>query len=268
MSVIGINGRCIEGQPTGVGRYLSNLLHCRGKNSEQHHHFIIYTKSGTTVIDDFLRTHPCFEVKKIRTLNLPWSKKGLGWEQLFLAAELSQNMPDVFFSPLYKTPWYCRPACVQTIHDVSYEAHPEWFNPLSRWSLRIFSRRGTKKRKSIDTTYQGAVAFFYPSVYEGFGFPVLEAMACGTPVVTVSAASLPEVAGDAVLFVDPYDVQEISATMFRLATDEGLRQRLREKGLVRAKEFSWERCVRETMAVLEAVADGKMEILKPKRGRK
>lgn len=96
--------------------------------------------------------------------------------------------------------------------------------------------------------YRAATLFIYPSLYEGFGLPPLEAMACGTPVITSNTSSLPEVVGDAALLVDPYDVEAIAEAMARLLADAGLRQRLREAGLARARLFSWERTARETVA--------------------
>jgi glycosyltransferase involved in cell wall biosynthesis len=92
----------------------------------------------------------------------------------------------------------------------------------------------------------------YPSLYEGFGLPVLEAMACGTPVVTADVASLPEVAGEAALLVDPLDTSGLANALHRALTDETVRRRLRQAGLERAKVFSWERCARETLAVYDA----------------
>ncbi|MBE6610222.1 MAG: glycosyltransferase family 4 protein [Ruminococcaceae bacterium] len=89
--------------------------------------------------------------------------------------------------------------------------------------------------------YSRARAFVFPSLYEGFGIPVLEAMACGAPVLTSNAASLPEVAGDAALICDPESEEEISEEMYALATDSGLCQRLVQAGFLRAKAFSWEK---------------------------
>jgi glycosyltransferase involved in cell wall biosynthesis len=103
--------------------------------------------------------------------------------------------------------------------------------------------------------YTGAEALVYPSVYEGFGFPVLEAMACGTPVLTSDTSSLPEVAGDAAILVDPYETSSIMEGMQHLLTDEPLRARLREAGLQRAKQFSWEETARQTAKVLHRAAD-------------
>lgn len=87
----------------------------------------------------------------------------------------------------------------------------------------------------------GAAAFVWPSLMEGFGLPVLEAMACGAPVVTSTTSSLPEVTGDAALGVDPLDTQALSDAMRRLAGDESLRKRLSEEGVKRAAGFTWQR---------------------------
>ena len=85
------------------------------------------------------------------------------------------------------------------------------------------------------------VHIVYISLYEGFGLPPLEAMACGTPVLTSNVTSLPEVVGDAALMVDPYDVDAIAEGIKRLIEDDNLRRELSQKGLARAKLFSWDR---------------------------
>lgn len=108
----------------------------------------------------------------------------------------------------------------------------------------------------LPALYSGADLFTFPSLYEGFGLPVLEAMACGTPVVTSNSSSLPEVAGDAALLVDPTDVAAIAQAMRRILEDEALAADLRQRGLARAAEFSWERTARETIAVYERVLAG------------
>ena len=99
----------------------------------------------------------------------------------------------------------------------------------------------------------GARLFVFPSLYEGFGLPVLETMACGTPVVCSNASSLPEVVGDAAVLVDPLDVERLAAAMERVLGDEELRAKLIERGFEQARKFSWERCARETLNVLESV---------------
>ena len=105
----------------------------------------------------------------------------------------------------------------------------------------------------------GALAFVFPSLYEGFGIPVLEAGACGVPVITSNTSSLPEVAGDAALLVDPHDVDAIAEAMTRLVTDEALRAELSRRGLANVQRFSWEKCARETLAVLLEAGSSKLE---------
>lgn len=101
----------------------------------------------------------------------------------------------------------------------------------------------------------GAIGLAFPSLYEGFGFPVLEAMACGTPVLTSDGSSLPELAGDAALLVDPHDVDAIREGLQILMTDDGVRGRLRAAGLARASSFDWTETARRTAAVLHEAGE-------------
>jgi glycosyltransferase involved in cell wall biosynthesis len=102
--------------------------------------------------------------------------------------------------------------------------------------------------------YSGAAAFVFPSLYEGFGFPVLEALACGTPVICSNTSSLPEVAGDAALLVDPLDIHALASAIDRVLNDAELRSTLRARGLEQIEKFSWGKAARETLAVLESAA--------------
>jgi glycosyltransferase involved in cell wall biosynthesis len=97
--------------------------------------------------------------------------------------------------------------------------------------------------------YNLASVFVYPSLYEGFGLPPLEAMACGCPVIASRAASLPEVCADAAYYIDPHDVQNITEGLFKLLVDEELRRSLIEKGTERAKLFTWEKTAEKTLEV-------------------
>jgi len=97
----------------------------------------------------------------------------------------------------------------------------------------------------------GAIALVFPSLWEGFGLPVLEAMACGTPVITSNLSSLPEVAGDAAILIDPYKVEEITDAMQAIANDTGLRSHLSQLGLARATQFSWQKTGKATVEVLK-----------------
>ncbi len=100
----------------------------------------------------------------------------------------------------------------------------------------------------------GAAAFVFPSLYEGFGFPVLEAMACGTPVICSDSSSLPEVAGDAAVLVDPQDTAGLAAAIERVLSDDLLRAGLVQRGLENVKRFSWESCAQQVLAAIEGAA--------------
>jgi glycosyltransferase involved in cell wall biosynthesis len=106
----------------------------------------------------------------------------------------------------------------------------------------------------LPALYSAASVYVLPSLYEGFGIPVLEAMACGTPVVCSTASSLPEVAGDAALLVDPNDPGAIAAAILRAATDRDLAEDLRRRGLARARGFTWERTAGGYAALYRALA--------------
>jgi len=106
----------------------------------------------------------------------------------------------------------------------------------------------------LPIVYNGAAALAFPSLYEGFGLPALEALACGLPTLTSNTTSLPEVVGDAALIVDPLDTDAIADGLWRLLTDGGLRAELRARGLERARVFSWARAAAATLATLEEAA--------------
>jgi glycosyltransferase involved in cell wall biosynthesis len=108
--------------------------------------------------------------------------------------------------------------------------------------------------RTLAALYRLASVFAFPSLYEGFGLPPLEAMACGTPVVTSRISSLPEVVGDAAVLVDPYSVEDIAEGLARVLGDREVRDRLVERGLLRVKSFSWERSV-------SAIHAGYMKVL-------
>jgi glycosyltransferase involved in cell wall biosynthesis len=108
--------------------------------------------------------------------------------------------------------------------------------------------------EDLPPLYGAAEALVFPSLYEGFGFPVAEAMACGCPVITSNVSSLPEVAGGAALLVDPASVDEISAAMRRILEDPALRERLKNDGLTQAARFTWERNAAEVFSILHKIA--------------
>jgi glycosyltransferase involved in cell wall biosynthesis len=108
----------------------------------------------------------------------------------------------------------------------------------------------------LPALYRGALALVFPSLYEGFGLPVAEAMACGTPVVASTTPAVAEVGGDAALLVDPLDVAAWTAALQRLAAEPQLRARLSEAGRRRSESFSWSDCARRTLAVYREVLAG------------
>jgi glycosyltransferase involved in cell wall biosynthesis len=111
-------------------------------------------------------------------------------------------------------------------------------------SLRLDSSvvfTGKVSENELAGWYRGAVATVFPSLYEGFGLPVIESMACGTPVVTSNTTSIPEVGGDAALYVNPLSVEDISSGIKKVVNDNSLRKQMEEKGLERASLFTWDR---------------------------
>lgn len=105
----------------------------------------------------------------------------------------------------------------------------------------------------LSSLYSKADLFVYPSLYEGFGLPPLEAMACGCPVIVSNVTSLPEVCGDAAYYIDPYSVESIAEGIEKILSDDDLRQSLIKQGLERARLFSWEESAQEHLKVLEEV---------------
>lgn len=109
--------------------------------------------------------------------------------------------------------------------------------------------------EELDSLFRMPDMLVYPSLYEGFGIPVLEAMKVGVPVVTSNTSAIPEVAGGAALLVDPTDVQALSAAMARVLNDKSLRAELKAKGIERAREFTWDRNAESYLAIYKALAE-------------
>jgi glycosyltransferase involved in cell wall biosynthesis len=112
---------------------------------------------------------------------------------------------------------------------------------------------GYVSTEDLPALYAGAACFVFPSLYEGFGLPVLEAMASGAPVVCSNASSLPEMAGDAALMVDPSNTAGFASAIERVLADGDLRSQLCARGLRRSAQFTWERTARQTMEVYASV---------------
>ncbi len=120
----------------------------------------------------------------------------------------------------------------------------------SPWRERVILP-GFVREQDLPAVYGGALVTAQPSLYEGFGLPVLEAMACGSPVCASNSSSLPEVGGDAALYFDPENVGEMTETLRAVVTSQELRRHMREAGLARARQFTWAETARRTVAVYE-----------------
>jgi glycosyltransferase involved in cell wall biosynthesis len=155
------------------------------------------------------------------------------------------------------------PASLQEEHPLVVVGMQGWVGDSTHYrdiaalaqQLRLTDRvvfAGYVPDEDLPAIYRGATAFVFPSLYEGFGLPPLEAMACGTPVVCSNAASLPEVVGEAGLLVEPTDVQGFAAAMERVISSQELRSDLSAQALVRARQFSWDGCARGTLATYRA----------------
>ena len=127
----------------------------------------------------------------------------------------------------------------RTVHRYKLHKHVRFFGFVPDATLAIL--------------YRLARVFVFPSLYEGFGLPPLEAMASGTPVITSNVSSLPEVVGEAAMLIDPYEPDAIAGAMRRVLTDNRLRDDMRERGLARVREFSWARSVRRVREIYDEV---------------
>ncbi len=151
------------------------------------------------------------------------------------------------------------PVGVQAEHQLVIAGKEGWRVGELVAELRSLSGKGRVRwldyveDGDLRALYQGASAFVFPSLYEGFGLPILEAFASGIPVVTSRSTSLPEVAGEAALMVDPTDSNAIAAAMALLLDDSTLVDRLKQAGLARARTYTWAKCAGETASALRSL---------------
>lgn len=131
----------------------------------------------------------------------------------------------------------------------------ETVNELNLEDEVIFT--GRVEDADLPDFYSGAKLFVYPTIAEGFGIPPLEAMACGTPVITSNTSSLPEVVGDAGILVNPYNTKDLANAIYKVLSDKTLRGSMKVKGLERVKRFSWENTARRTLEVFQDVYEEK-----------
>jgi glycosyltransferase involved in cell wall biosynthesis len=131
------------------------------------------------------------------------------------------------------------------------EPTPDLLRRIEHLQLRArIHFAGLVPESKLPALYRSASALIFPSLYEGFALPVVEAMACGTPVVTSNVSAMPEIAGDAALLVDPSSVRQIAEAIHQIVSDTSLREQLRERGLARASQFSWARTAARVQTLL------------------
>ncbi len=150
------------------------------------------------------------------------------------------------------------PESIKNIHPLIIAGGKGWLNSdtdilIGSQNSKQIKRIGYVDEQDLPALYSAAIAFVYPSLYEGFGLPILEAMSCGTPVITSNTSSMPEIGGDAALYFDPSDAEQLENTLMELINNTDLRTELRLKGLANAKNFSWEKTAKETLMIYEEI---------------
>ncbi len=369
--IISIDGRCLERKRTGTGRYLINLLKFWRK--ENNCQFKLYFKEKIPQ-DEILKSDN-FELKLLK--NPLKFQSNFFFEHFLLPRTIKQDKANIFFSPYYLLPFYCPTKSVVALHDISYEAHPEWFSFKNQFFLRLMSKAAARRSDTIVTVsefskkeimkfyrinsdkitvtllaaddifsrketicrdgfqtrpygnkfilavgsifnrrhipelikafkktaqefpelqlliigvnhtqpfidideiikkinerlnrraivhknyvsendlvalYNAAQLSVYLSDYEGFGLPLLESMACGTPVITSRKTSLIEVGGEAAIFIDSYKPDDIYDKIKKVLADSDFREERIKIGFDNLKKFNWEKCARETMDVFK-----------------
>jgi glycosyltransferase involved in cell wall biosynthesis len=153
-------------------------------------------------------------------------------------AAIKPRYPDLTLVIGGKRQWQTK-EIYETFHRLSLEEHVHF--------------TGYVDDVDLPALYSAAHAFLFPSLYEGFGLPPLEAMACGTPVITSNMSSLPEVVGDAALLVDPYNVRSMVSALYQVLENPRLAAHLRDRGIRQAAQFTWKAAARETWQVYQEI---------------
>ncbi|SAL00405.1 glycosyl transferase, group 1 [Caballeronia fortuita] len=194
---------------------------------------------GNGVSDAFKKDGPVFELEDGETYFLGISN-GKGHKNNektidgFIAADLGDRVKLLFLG---------RPSAAILSHVEERKAHDR---------IRFLGRLSEEELAAL---YRGAQALIFPSLYEGFGLPIVESMACGTPVITSNCTAMPEIGRDVAIMVDPSSSEQIAQAIRRLSGNDALRRVMGEKGIVRARDFKWEDVARKIEAVLAELND-------------
>ena len=172
---------------------------------------------------------------------------------LFVGGAEPRKNHRVLFEALAQSPKLAKEFSLLAIGDETARGESLWQTAQNLGLSDIVRCPGALSIGDLRVVYSQAAAFVFPSHYEGFGIPLLEAMACGTPIITGQNTALPEVAGDAALYVNVQDTDQLGAALDQLLHDAGLQERLRQRGFERVKHFSWERAAKETLAVYQGI---------------
>ncbi|MFM9991242.1 MAG: glycosyltransferase family 4 protein [Burkholderiaceae bacterium] len=208
------------------------------------------------ITNTYLAADPRFQPQLADTLAVALASLGLRTEAYVLCVgtlEPRKNLTTLFLA------YGELPAALRQRYPLVVAGMSGWNTEALLKSAENLIRRGELRLLGyvadavIPSLYAGAAAFCYPSRYEGFGLPALEAMASGVPVITSNQTSLPEVEGDAGLMFDTDDVDSLREQLQRLLEDRAFAEMLDQRGLARSRMFSWERCAKETFAVYEKV---------------
>jgi glycosyltransferase involved in cell wall biosynthesis len=174
---------------------------------------------------------------------------------LFVGANEPRKNLVTLLEAYYNLPRFIKVNFKLVVVGVKRYRSDDVFNKVRELKLEkalIFTGRVTKRELSI--LYSGAEVFIFPSLLEGFGMPPLEAMACGTPVIASNLTAIPEVISDGGLLIDPRNPDEITQAIEKVLNDNNLKEKLRQKGFERARQFSWRRTARETLSLYNEIA--------------
>ena len=197
-----------------------------------------------------------YQIKDVEAINEILKKYGLPQNFLLFVGTLEPrknigNIIKAYKDYLLENPHKNFPLLLVGKKGWYYEDFFQLVKDLKLEKNIIFT--GYLPEEILPFLYSRAEVFIYPSLYEGFGLPVLEAMSCGAPVITSNTSSLPEVAGDAAIFVDPNNINEIKLAIEKIISDQSFRNSLKEKGLIQSQKFSWDVFAKELLIIFNSI---------------